>query len=67
MKKVELKVTLYLKEDQDLSTSYSKIAEMCENVGHAIDSSDNVTSKITAIEVKHPESSAITGEFYKEV
>ncbi len=65
MKKIELTVTIYLKEEQDLS--YVKIAELCENVGNAIESSDNVISVANAIEVKHPLTSAITGEFYKEV
>ncbi len=65
MRKVELKVTLYLKEDQDLS--YTKIANICENVGNALIHSDNVTNEIKSIEVKNPDTSPITGEFYKEV
>jgi hypothetical protein len=67
MKKIELKVTLYLKEDIDLSVSYVKITEICENVGNALLHSDNVTNDIEAIEVKNPITSAITGEFFKEV
>lgn len=67
MKKIELKVTLYLKEDIDLSISYVKITEICENVGNALLHSDNVTNDIEAIEVKNPITSAITGEFFKEV
>ena len=67
MKKLELKVTLYLKEDVDLSVSYTKISDMCQNVGNALLYSDNVTSEIDAVEVKHPITSAITGEFFKEV
>jgi hypothetical protein len=67
MKKIELKVTLYLKENIDLSVSYVKITEICENVGNALLHSDNVTNDIEAIEVKNPITSAITGEFFKEV
>lgn len=65
MKKIELTVTIYLKEEQDLS--YVKIAELCENVGNALTNSVNVISFGNAIEVKHPLTYAITGEFYKEV